>query len=69
MDLRGRNAPGDLLPVHPRAVHVDVQSAPIGTRWAANEQTGSAGGDESARPLGVFRDVRVPRLASRTRAQ
>eukprot|EP00969_Alexandrium_andersonii_P323089 14275565-Alexandrium_andersonii.AAC.1 len=50
VDPRGRHAPSDLLPVHPRAVRGDVQSAPIGARWAADLQERPTGGDESGRP-------------------
>eukprot|EP00969_Alexandrium_andersonii_P269393 11906734-Alexandrium_andersonii.AAC.1 len=48
---------------------MDIQAAPIRARRAANQQERFARGDESDRPLAVVREIKVPRLASRTGAQ
>eukprot|EP00969_Alexandrium_andersonii_P341427 15092372-Alexandrium_andersonii.AAC.1 len=48
---------------------MDIQAAPIRAWRAANQQGRPARGDESDRPLVVAREIKVPRLASRTGAQ
>eukprot|EP00969_Alexandrium_andersonii_P284633 12582781-Alexandrium_andersonii.AAC.1 len=46
-----------------------IQATQISAWRAANQQEWLARGDESDRALAVAREIRVPRLASRARAQ